>query len=271
MHRLSNAANDFVRVLFEPACAGCGQLLDAPLRRAICDNCWNRIEPVAAPFCETCGDELAGPAGLTDRCERCTRNPPAFSMARSAGRYDGPLRELIHAFKYEGRRLLAEPLGLIVRAAGQDVLASADAVVPVPLHIIRSMSRGFNQADDLARQLKLPVWRAIRRRRHGPSQMRLPAAARRRNLESHFGLSFRGRAGRSYFGTSARTLSGPSLEGATLVLIDDVMTTGATLEGCARVLREAGAADVRALTVARTVVARPPRPTAPLHPSLLPH
>src|SRR6185436_9146019 len=183
-------------------CAGCGQLLDAPLRRAICNNCWNRLERVAAPFCQTCGDELTGSNGpwfrgsegseqsdLTDRCERCTTNPPAFSIARSAGRYDGPLRDLIHAFKYEGRRLLAEPLGVILREAGHDVLAQADAVVPVPLHVIRAISRGFNQADDLARQLKLPVWRALRRRRHGPSQMRLPASARRRNLESHFALS----------------------------------------------------------------------------------
>jgi len=273
MHRLSHAANDVVRILFEPGCAGCGQLLDAPLRCAICDNCWNHIEPVAAPFCQTCGDDLAGPAGLgtapgaglsvqTDRCERCTTNPPAFSSARSAGKYDGPLRELIHAFKYEGRRLLAEPLGVILRQAGHDVLEDADAVVPVPLHVIRSISRGFNQADDLARQLKLPVWRALRRRRHGPSQMRLPASARRRNLESHFSLSTLAWAGERL---------GRSLKGTSLVLIDDVMTTGATLEGCARVLREAGAADVRALTVARTVVARPPRPAAPRHPSLLRH
>jgi ComF family protein len=183
-------------------------------------------------------------------------------MARSAGRYDGPLRELIHAFKYEGRRLLAEPLGVILRSAGHDVLANADAVVPVPLHVIRSIRRGFNQSDDLARQLKLPVWRALRRRKHGPSQMKLPAAARRRNLQAHFGLSARTLAGERL---------GRSLKGASLVLIDDVMTTGATLEGCARVLREAGAADVRALTVARTVVARPPRPAVPLHPSLLRH
>jgi ComF family protein len=262
MHRLSHAANDVVRILFEPGCAGCGQLLDAPLQCAICDNCWNHIEPVAAPFCQTCGDELAGAESLTDRCERCTTHPPAFSIARSAGRYDGPLRELIHAFKYEGRRLLAEPLGGILRQAGHDVLVGADAVVPVPLHVIRSISRGFNQADDLARQLKLPVWRALRRRRHGPSQMRLPAAARRRNLESHFSLSTLTWAGEHL---------GRSLKGTSLVVIDDVMTTGATLEGCARVLREAGAAEVRALTVARTVVARPPRPAVPRHPSPLRH
>jgi competence protein ComFC len=275
MHRLAKVANDAVRILFEPGCAGCGQLLDAPLRCAVCDNCWNQFEPVAAPYCQTCGDELAGfkgprvrgsegsdEPGIFNRCDRCTSNPPAFSLARSASRYDGPPREIIHAFKYEGRRLLAEPLGDVLRRAGDDhdLFAGVDAVVPVPLHLIRSLRRGFNQADDLARQLRLPVWRALSRRTHGPSQMRLPAEARRRNLESHFSLR-----------PTALAFGGRSLKGASLVLIDDVMTTGATLEGCARVLRAAGAADVRALTVARTVVARPPRPIAPPHLSLLRH
>ncbi len=266
MHRLSKAANDFIRVLFEPGCAGCQQLLETPLRRAICDACWGGIEPVAAPFCEICGDELHGRAALAPRCERCSRHPPAFSMARSAGRHDGPMRELVHALKYQGRRLLAEPLGTLLLAAGRDVLASADAVVPVPLHPIRSMRRGFNQADDLARQLKLPVWRVLRRRRHGPSQTSLPASERRRNLETHFGLSLRAMA------ASRAARSGRSrVHGSKLVLIDDVMTTGATLEACARVLMDAGAVDVRALTVARAVAERPtrqlvqPRPSGPLH------
>ena len=249
-------------MLFEPECAGCHQVLDAPLRRAVCDTCWNSIERIAQPYCRVCGDELAGDIALGELCGRCVHARPAFSIARSAGRYEGVLREVIHAFKFESRRLLAEPLGTLLPAAGRDVLDGAHAVVPVPLHPIRSLRRGFNQADDLARQLKLPVWRVLRRRRHGPPQASLNAGRRRNNLAGCYGPGV------------LRYLPGPfrrPLAGTTLVLIDDVMTTGATLEGCARALREAGAADVRALTVARTVAGRPPRPVAPPHPSLLRH
>lgn len=259
---LASSANTAIRVLFEPECVGCHQILNAPLRRAVCDICWNSIEPIGNPICCVCGDEIAGEIALDDLCRRCVHAPPAFSMARSAGRYRDVLREVIHAFKFDGRRLLAEPLGTLLPAAGRDVLAGAHAVVPVPLHPLRSLRRGFNQADDLARQLKLPVWRVLRRRRQGPPQATLNASARRSNLAQHYGPSLV-----TYLPRPFRR----HLAGAILVLIDDVMTTGATLDGCARVLREAGAADVRALTVARTVVERPPRRAAPLHPSPLRH
>lgn len=236
-------------------------MLAAPLRRAICDDCWRSIEPVSSPFCGTCGDELGGAAALGESCERCALHPPAYSIARSAGRFEGPLREVIHAFKFNGRRLLAEPLGSLLLAAAADVLADTHAVVPVPLHPLRSLRRGFNQADDLARQLKLPVWHMLRRRRHGPPQAGLPAGARRRSLAGHFALSWRCRAPRPF---------GRAVGGARLVLVDDVMTTGATVDACARVLLDAGAAEVRVLTAARAVAGRPsPRPARPRPSSLL--
>jgi predicted amidophosphoribosyltransferase len=126
----------------------------------------------------------------------------------------------------------------------------------VPLHPIRFLQRGFNQADDLARQIRHPVWRMLRRARHGPSQASLPATARR-NLESHYASSVRL--------VVARRLRGCGiLQGATLVLIDDVMTTGATLDACAQVLMSEGAKEVRALTAARAVVAPPPPRLEPL-------
>jgi predicted amidophosphoribosyltransferase len=102
--------------------------------------------------------------------------------ARSAGQYEGSLREIIHAFKYEGRRVLAAPLGAMVRAAGVDFLREADGVVPVPLYPWRAFRRGFNQADDLARHLGLPVVTALRRRSGGPPQASLPAAQRHANV-----------------------------------------------------------------------------------------
>jgi ComF family protein len=154
------------------------------------------------------------------------------------------MREVIHAFKFNRRRLLAEPLGRMMRMAGADLLDGADAVIPVPLHPIRNVRRGFNQADDLARQLGRPVWRALRRRRHGPPQASLQAAERHANLASAFAVSAKWSLG-------AR-LRGQSLSRRTVVLVDDVMTTGDTIDACSRVLLEAGVAEVRALTAART-------------------
>jgi len=151
----------------------------------------------------------------------------------SASRYEGALREVIHAFKYEGRRSLAKPLGGMVRNAGAVMLEGCDSVVPVPLHPWRRMRRGFNQARDLTRHLDRPVCDALWRVRSTASQMALPADARRTNIRGAFICS-----------PFAR------VEDRILVLVDDVRTTGATLDECAKVLLTAGAREVRALTVA---------------------
>lgn len=240
------AKNAIVRILLEPACVACGALLERPLDGAICAQCWFGITSVAPPWCERCGEELALPLDVEASliCRRCLERPPHYSVARSAGRYDGALREIVQAFKFNRRRLLAEPLGRMMRMAGADVLDGADAVIPVPLHPIRSVRRGFNQADDLARQLGRPVWRALRRRRHGPPQASLAAVRRHANLVSAFAIN-------PAWSVRAR-LRGQSLDGRTVVLVDDVMTTGDTLEACSLVLLAAGAAEVRALTAART-------------------
>jgi ComF family protein len=167
---------------------------------------------------------------------------------------------MIHAFKYERHRLLAGPLGRLMREHGREVLAGADAVVPVPLHPIRALQRGFNQADDLARHLGLPVWRVLHRRTHGPPQAGLPAAQRHSNLRAAYVLS-------AAWSLGAR-LRGRHLRDAIVVVVDDVMTTGATIEACSRTLLSAGVRNVRALTTARASTAprlapRAPRPPAP--------
>jgi ComF family protein len=177
-----------------------------------------------------------------------------LSAARSAGEYSGSLREIIHAFKYERRRVLAARLGGMMRDAGREILDGADALVPVPLHPWRALTRGFNQADDLAAHLGLPIWRLLRRRRHGPPQASLPAARRHSNVRGAYAL---GPAGPAAF-LPARLRA--RLQGRTIVLVDDVMTTGATLNACAEVLVTAGAQAVRALTVARAAAGRPARP-----------
>jgi ComF family protein len=177
-------------------------------------------------------------------CSRCDQTSPAFSVARSAGRYHHALRHLIHAFKYDGRRFLSRPLADLLRQQCGSVLSSADAVVPVPLHRWRRVRRGFNQSDDLARELGLPVWRVLRRVRLGVPQAGLPASSRQVNVRGAFALR-RGRATRR-------------LHATTVVLVDDVMTTGATARECSRILLEAGVRDVRVVTVARASTAARP-------------
>ncbi len=166
------------------------------------------------------------------------------------------MREIVHSLKYRGLRVLASPLAAMMREAAGGLLEEADAVVPVPLTPWRRATRGFNQADDLARCLGPPVWRLLRRRQGAP-QTGLPAHARRANVQGAFAL--RRRAGLAQPGGT-----GSLVRDRVLVVVDDVLTTGATVDDCSRVLLEAGARAVRALTAARAAAARPvPRPVSP--------
>lgn len=241
---LAEASNALLRVLLAPACAACAKLLERPLASPVCPACWRALRAIPPPWCARCGDALHAWRAADPLCVRCRRRQPAFVLARSVGIYDGSLRDIVHAFKYERRRVLAAPLGALMRAAGADVLAGADAVVPVPLHPLRVLERGFNQADDLARELRLPVWRVLRRTRHGPPQAGLPAARRHGNV-------------RLAFAVRRWPPARHTLRNASVLLVDDVMTTGATAGACAKVLLDAGVRNVRVLTVARAVTERP--------------
>ena len=188
-----------------------------------------------APRCACCHGTLespiAGPA-----CARC------WEDARSAGgRYDGALRQVIHALKYEGRRSLSRPLAEMLREQHHTALVDAACVVPVPLFPWRRLRRGFNQATELAAHLDRPVVHALWRVRPTASQTGLTADARRRNVRGAFRLS--------------PLLSGQRrarfITDAVVVLVDDVMTTGATSNACADVLVAAGAREVRVITLAR--------------------
>ena len=229
-------------MLLAPSCAACGDLLDAPLDGPVCAACWAAIVPITPPVCDQCGDPLptwrAQP--LPPRCARCRRLRRAVDRARTVGDYDGPLRAVIHALKYQGRRSLARPLAALMRLRGATLLDGAACAVPVPLHASRRRHRGFNQSADLARHLGLPVVHALRRVRPTATQAELPAAQRHRNVRDAFAVTRAGRA----------------LAGRTVVLVDDVSTTGATLDACARALKAAGVSGVRALTAARVVTSR---------------
>ena len=249
-------------VVLSPACAACGDLLAHPTRGPVCDTCWHQVLPLTPPLCDTCGDPLSTwratgrlehpehlerlehPEHLEHlehrQCPRCRRSRPSLDRARAIGAYEGVLRAIVHALKYEGRRSLARPLATMMRDRGTDVLAGAACVVPVPLHPSRRRERGFNQAVDLAQRIGLPVRHALCRVRATATQATLPAAQRHKNVRGAFAVT--------------RVVRG--LRSATVVLIDDVCTTGATLDACARTLKEAGVADVRALTAARVVSRR---------------
>jgi ComF family protein len=236
-------ANASLRLLLNPLCAACDAPLDKPLEGPVCGSCWSGVARLTPPCCARCGDALASGRSASPFCPRCLRDPPLFTGARSAGQYHGSLRNIIHAFKYGRRRVLADRLARMMADAGADLINAADAVVPVPLHPRRTLGRGFNQADDLARHLGRPVCRVLRRCRHGPPQASLPAARRQANVQRAYALRRT---------PGARTL----IQGKTLVLVDDVMTTGATLDACAAVLLGAGARTVLAITAARAVAGR---------------
>jgi len=249
-------SNSILRALLAPTCAACDRPLDAPLNGALCLTCVRSVQSIPPPICPRCGDHHPL-LGVETVCARCRSTPPAFDVARSAGIYDGALRDMIHALKYQRRRMIGPWLSARMKIDGADVLDGADAVVPVPLHLWRLWQRGFNQADDLAIGLGLPVWRVIRRQRRGPPQAGLPASERLANARGAYALSRR------------TELRPARLRGAVVVLIDDVMTTGATLDACATVLRSANVASVRVLTAARAVASRPPQRLPTRHLSIV--
>ncbi|HWF84034.1 MAG TPA: ComF family protein [Vicinamibacterales bacterium] len=240
---LQSALDGVLAVVLAPGCAACGALLPQPTRGPVCADCWRSILPLTPPLCLRCGDPLPAwrvSATASQNCPRCRRRHPAIDRAQAIGEYDGALRAIIHALKYGGRRSLARPLGALMRQRGAGILAGAACAIPVPLHASRRRHRGFNQAADLARHVGLPVCAALVRRRATATQTGLAAAQRHRNVRDAF----------------APTRAGRALGAVIVVLIDDVSTTGATLESCARALKAVGVAEVRALTAAKVVTTR---------------
>lgn len=223
-------------VVFPQACPACHRSLDRPTRGPLCGACWLSLPRHPQPVC-ACGG-LASTAGT---CGRCRRGLSAIAAGASLGPYEGPLRTAIHELKYGGQRRVAARL---VEASLRDpsvraLVGPGSVLVPVPLHPRRRRERGFNQSELLAREIArrtgAPVAPdALVRRADTPPQTGLSAAARRANVKGAFAVRQRAR-----------------IAGRSIVLIDDVFTTGATAQACARALREAGASDVRLLTMAR--------------------
>ena len=236
---LMNASEQFLAVVFPSACPACGRLLRHPWRGPLCEPCWASLPRHRAVTCR-CGLPLAGGVSA---CPRCRRARQPFAAGASLGPYEGSLRVVLHQLKYAGRRRAAGRLAeaLLEEPAVRALVATCDVLVPVPLHRRRRRERGFNQSALLAREVarragKATCPDALVRRLDTVPQAGLSAAARRRNVREAFAVDSRGRA---------------AVAGRTVVLVDDVLTTGATALACARRLQEAGAREVRLLTVAR--------------------
>jgi competence protein ComFC len=226
-------------LLCPPECAQCGA--DLETGGYLCAECMAQALPVEAPFCDTCSEPFEGSVIGPFTCCRCQTRRFAFDCAVSRCRFRGVVRDLILRFKYGRQRYLRRPLACWLAETLEDERIRqfpANALVPVPLHPRRQRERGFNQSrelcDLLARQTGLPVWTALRRARYTEPQARLERAARLDNLRGAFDCRPRW-----------------PVEGAFLLLVDDVFTTGSTVDECARVLLDAGASGVRVITVAR--------------------
>jgi len=227
---LARLAQAFLDVLFPPRCVGCGAQ-----GSFLCSACREAMPRALPPRCPLCWQ----PERRGEMCGRCAQAPPAFAGARSLHLYEGAVRDTVHALKYNHLSALARPMGEMMAVYLEAEALPVDLVVPVPLFGRRQRVRGYNQSALLAREVArlrgLPLAeRGLARRRDTPPQARsVDAEARRRNVAGAF-------AG-----------EGRRVEGRRVLLIDDVMTTGATLDACAQALRHAGAASVWALTFAR--------------------
>lgn len=234
LSKLRSARRTLLDLFFPPRCAGCG-------RRGhwLCPACAGHLRPLAPPWCERCGDPLrfASRDGLCAPCRQ--GGPRALDWARAAYAFAGPLREAIHRFKYGGERARAAHLAGLLLAWPALPPPGAALLAPVPLDAARRRARGYNQAEELARALAavwaLPLTTDLARTRPTRPQVGLDRAARRENVRGAF--AWRG---------------GP-LAARRVLLIDDVMTTGATVEECAVALKAAGATWVGLLALARPV------------------
>lgn len=214
-------------LLFPPHCLGCGVG-----GSFLCSSCQEALPRLNPPYCERCGL----PVAEGDLCATCQVSPPALDGLRSPFLFQGVVRQAIHCLKYQNLRAVAWPLGQLLGECLRVYPLPVEVLVPVPLHPKRLRQRGYNQSALLARATGLPVVEGLIRLRDTPPQARTATSQERQdNVRGAFACRHRG------------------LRGRQILLVDDVCTTGATMEACALALKEAGAASVWGLALAREI------------------
>jgi ComF family protein len=238
--RLRAIADRALNVALPPLCPACRQLVR---EGGLCATCWSKLSFITRPYCERLGIPFAYDPGPNVVSMQALADPPAYRRARAAVRYDEIGRTLVHALKYGDRLELAPLMGGLMAHAGQELFARADALVPVPLHWRRLWMRRFNQSALLAKAISrltgIPLAdSALKRVKATAQQVGLSKAERAQNLQGAFCVPPEGKA---------------MVSGRRLVLVDDVLTSGATADAAARTLLRAGAANVDVLVFARVV------------------
>ena len=225
-----------------PVCIRCHAPISA--HGVLCAPCWQGINFIMPPVCSRLGLPLSYAGGEdVQLSSMALRYPPVYGRARAAARFDGVMRDLVHALKYADRHEAVDLFGRLLFSAGAELLRDADLLMPVPLHRSRLWKRRFNQSAILAGRLGkaagLPLELTVLRRvRRTTSQVGLSRAGRRGNVADAFDVI---------------PAAAARIRGKRILLIDDVITTGATLDACARVLKQAGAAEVDCLALAMVV------------------
>ncbi len=228
-----------VTLLYPPVCMACKAATDSS--DTLCPACWGAMRFIAEPLCDRLGTPFPVDYGGALLSPAAIADPPVFARARAVALYEGPARELVQRLKFNDRLELAKGMGRLMAVAGRDLIADCALVVPVPLHWTRAWARRCNQATELARVIAAQTGVTLapgllRRVRRTHTQVGLTRAQRRDNLQGAFRLS---------------TEAALALTGRRVLLVDDVLTTGATCNAAARVLLRGGAAAVDVLTFAR--------------------
>jgi ComF family protein len=242
LKRAASGARAMLRAALDialpPLCAACREPVDD---KGLCPACWSKLSFITRPYCERLGIPFVYDPGPGILSMEAIAEPPAYHRSRAAVRFDEISRVLVHALKYGDRLDLAPMMGRWMSHAGRELLAEADALVPVPLHWRRLWARRFNQSAMLAATVSaesgVPLAAAaLRRIKPTVQQVGLTRSERSANVQGAFRVPDDGK---------------PAVVGRKLVLVDDVLTSGATVEGCARALLRAGASNVDVLVFAR--------------------
>jgi ComF family protein len=213
----------------------------------VCPDCLDSIRPLAGPLCDWCGDKLIPQAEQGQICIHCEETAPRFHHAAAYGEYQAALRGLIHLLKYQSVRPAARPLGLQLAQTIRSMLlefVEPVVLIPVPLHNARRRRRGFNQAEEISRV-------ALRELRDLPVELALKVLVRTRPTESQTGFTREQR--RENLRGAFAVPDSSRIRGRNVLLVDDVLTTGATADECGRILLRAGAKKILTATVARAV------------------